>query len=65
MSDDASKWTIHHEIFNQKGEKAAHVTVLGAWLDLNKRKLTTPPKELAKAFYDLEKGEAYTHKSKK
>jgi acyl-CoA thioester hydrolase len=65
MPADGSKWTIHHEIFNKQGEKAAQVTVFGAWMDLKLRKLTVPPKELADAFSDLLEGEVYTHKSKK
>jgi acyl-CoA thioester hydrolase len=64
MPEDGSKWTIHHEIFNKHGIKAAHVTVHGAWIDLKLRKLTTPPKALADAFYDLSQGQSYVHKSK-
>ncbi len=64
MPKDGSKWTIHHEIFNKEGKKAAHVTVYGAWMDLKLRKLTVPPKELADAFYHLSQGEVYVHKSK-
>ncbi|MGB1004516.1 MAG: acyl-CoA thioesterase [Salibacteraceae bacterium] len=63
MPEDGSKWTIHHEIFNKNGEKAAHVTVLGAWIDLEARRLTKPPKDLALAFYQLTQGSTYTHKS--
>lgn len=65
MAPDGSKWTIHHEIFNGAGVKAAHVTVYGAWMDLHKRKLTAPPKEIAEGFNQLLPGEFYVHKSKK
>lgn len=64
MPENGSKWTIHHEIFNKEGKKAAHVTVYGAWMDLKLRKLTVPPKELADAFNHLEDGESYVHRSK-
>jgi acyl-CoA thioester hydrolase len=65
MAPDGSRWTIHHEILNKEGVKAAHVTVYGAWMDLKLRKLTAPPKALAEAFNNLMEGEIYTHKSKK
>lgn len=47
ISDDNRKWTFRHEIFRSDGEKAAEVTVSGAWLDITKRKIVAPPKELA------------------
>lgn len=64
ISGDASRWVLHHEIVNQHGEKSAHITVKGAWMDLGIRKLTTPPAELAQAFLDLPKGEEYTYRKK-
>lgn len=62
VSEDASRWILHHEIFNQKGEKSAHITIKGAWIDLNIRKLTSPPIELAKAIHELPLGDHYTYK---
>lgn len=58
---DCSKWTLHHEIFGQNG-KSAHITISGAWLDLDKRKLTVPPKELAELFHKLPEGEEYVYR---
>ena len=63
ISDGAAKWTMHHEIFNQHG-KSAHITISGAWMDLNKRKLTKPPKELAAVLKELPEGESYVYKKK-
>lgn len=62
---DGSRWILHHEIFTQTGEKSAHITLKGAWIDLEKRKLTIPPKELAIAFHKLPIGENYIHKKRK
>ena len=47
---DGARWTIEHTIYKADGRVAATVTVDGAWLDLNHRKLTVPPAELAEAL---------------
>ena len=47
---DGARWTIEHTIYKADGRLAATVTVDGAWLDLDRRKLTTPPAELAQAM---------------
>ncbi|MBD2720825.1 acyl-CoA thioesterase [Hymenobacter armeniacus] len=47
---DGSRWSIVHTIYKADGRVAATVTVEGAWLDLDRRKLTVPPAELAAAF---------------
>lgn len=46
VSDDGARWTIEHTISRADGRPAATVTVDGAWLDLDRRKLTLPPPEL-------------------
>ena len=62
VNADGSRWTLHHEIFNQQGKKAAHISIQGAWLDLEQRKLSKPPQDLADAIHQLAEGEAYTYK---
>jgi acyl-CoA thioester hydrolase len=47
---DGARWTIEHTIYKADGRVAAIVTVDGAWLDLDRRKLTVPPAELAQAL---------------
>jgi acyl-CoA thioester hydrolase len=64
VNADASRWTLHHELFNQHDQKVAHITAVGAWLDLGKRKLTVPPAELGEAFNALPAGEGYVRKKK-
>jgi len=46
MQKDGTRWTFFHEIFKEDGIKAAELTVAGAWLDLDTRKLGEPPKEM-------------------
>jgi len=65
VSENGARWTLHHEIFNSKNEKCAHITIKGAWMDLSIRKLTIPPITLAKAIHKLPIGSHYVHKSKK
>ena len=65
ISADASRWVLHHEIFNQHGEKCAHITTKGAWIDLKLRKLTIPPVKLANAITDLPVGEEFIYQKKK
>ena len=43
LKADFSRWTIVHEIFKANNMVAAVITVDGAWLDTEKRKLALPP----------------------
>ena len=58
VNDDGTRWSIRHTIRKPAGRVAATVTVDGAWLNLDQRKLTTPPAELAEAFRTLPAYEA-------
>ena len=58
VNDDGTRWSIRHTIRKPDGRVAATVTVDGAWLNLDQRKLTTPPAELAEAFRTLPAYEA-------
>lgn len=59
ISKDGSRWIIHHEIFNQEDQKVAHITVHGAWMDTELRKLKSPTADLSMAFDDLPVGNYY------
>ena len=50
VTADGGRWTIVHTIYKADGRVAATVTVDGAWIDLDRRKLAVPPPELAAAF---------------
>lgn len=47
---DGSRWSIRHEIYRGDGVKAALINVEGAWIDMDKRKLTLLPSELSNLF---------------
>ena len=53
INADGSRWSIVHTLYKADGRVAATVTVDGAWLDLDRRKLAVPPAELAQAMADL------------
>jgi acyl-CoA thioester hydrolase len=53
LSDDGGRWTIVHTLYKADGRVAATITVDGAWLDLDRRKLTVPPADLAETMRTL------------
>ncbi len=46
MKSDASRWTIVHELKNEKDELCAIISVDGAWMDTKLRKLASPTPEI-------------------
>lgn len=48
-----SRWTIQHTVMKNEDTVAAILTVERAWLDTVKRKLTTPPAEVAGVFFQM------------
>ena len=55
VSKNNERWKLVHEVFNEAGKLAAVIKVYGAWIDLSKRKLTTPPQEASVIFTNAEK----------
>ena len=49
------RFKIRHHIYREDGVLAAVITVYLAWIDLEKRKLTVPPKELLKTLAYIDK----------
>jgi acyl-CoA thioester hydrolase len=47
---DASRWSIRHRLWKTDGTEMAAVTVTGAWIDLEQRRIVPPPRDLAEAF---------------
>lgn len=47
---DYSRWTIQHTISKNGNIVSAILTVDGAWMEITKRKLMTPPAEVAHVF---------------
>lgn len=52
---DGSRWSFSQELFRGDGVKAAQINVQGAWVDMEKRKLTALPEEWAKTFMNIPK----------
>ncbi|UOK43049.1 MULTISPECIES: acyl-CoA thioesterase [Flavobacterium] len=48
MKADASRWTIVHELKNEKDELCAKITLDGAWINTKLRKLATPTPEIVR-----------------
>ena len=61
MRRDGSKWKVIHTIYKEEGDKAAIVTVEGAWMDLKLRKTMVPPKELLSIFENMPKSEDFEY----
>ena len=59
VSKKNERWKITHRVFNEQGELSAIIKVYGAWIDLTKRKLTSPPKEAHHLFDMAERSEDF------
>ena len=57
--EDGSRWSFVHEVIRADGVKAAEVIVDGAWIDLDKRKLAVPSKEITEVFLAMPRAEAF------
>ena len=55
LSENGERFKFQHKIYKQNGVLAAEIEIYGAWINLKKRKLTEPPKELISKFEALEK----------
>ena len=52
---DGSRWSFSQGLYRGDGVQAAQINVQGAWVDMEKRKLTGLPPELAIKFLDIPK----------
>ena len=50
---DYSRWTIQHDILKNDDVISAILTVDGAWLDTQKRKLAVPPSQVLNVFSQM------------
>lgn len=57
--EDGSRWSFVHEMYKQDGTKSAVISVDGAWMDVIKRKLMVPPKEIMDAFLLISRTEDF------
>ncbi len=54
-SNKFERFKFLHQIIKENGIIAAEIRIYGAWIDLKKRKLTTPPQEMIAIFEKMEK----------
>ncbi|HQR30528.1 MAG TPA: thioesterase family protein [Anaeromyxobacteraceae bacterium] len=53
LAPDASRWSIRHRLWRVDGTEMAQITVVGSWIDLEARRATAPPQDLAEALRGL------------
>lgn len=58
-SENFERFKFKHQIIKKNDVIAAEIEIYGAWIDLTKRKLTTPPQEMINIFNKLEKAEDF------
>ena len=56
---DFSRWSIRHQITKDGGNNCALLVVDGAWLDVSKRKLASPPVKVHEVFSQMPKAESF------
>ena len=54
-SEKFERFKFLHQIIKENGVVAAEIKIYGAWIDLTKRKLTTPPQEMFSVFNKLDR----------
>ena len=50
LSQQGSRWKVHHDILKANGKKAARIDIEGTMLDLNTRRPVAPTPELLRTF---------------
>ncbi len=55
VSKNGERFKMFHKLYNEKGELAAEITIFAAWLNLETRKLSVPPKQVLTTLNSLEK----------
>ena len=53
LSEDGSHWRVYQEVWRSDGREAANLTIDGAWIHLDTRRLVLPPAELLQVFGTL------------
>jgi len=56
---DYSRWSIQHEIIKDDDTVCAVLTVDGAWMDVVRRKLASPPEKVHDVFLLMPKGDGF------
>jgi acyl-CoA thioester hydrolase len=56
---DFSRWSIQHQLTKSDGTLCAVLTVDGAWMDVVRRKLSSPPEKVHEVFAEMPKGQPF------
>jgi acyl-CoA thioester hydrolase len=56
---DGSRWSFTHNIYKNSDILAAVITLDGAWIDTQKRKLTVPPQQVIEVFQAMPRVEEF------
>ena len=56
---DYSRWSFQHQISRIDGTVCALLTVDGAWMDVVKRKLASPPEKVHEVFEKMPRAEGF------
>ena len=59
LSEDGMFFEFHHNFYDDKGRNIAHCEMLGGWINLKTRKLTSLDPELMEKFDKVEKAKDY------
>lgn len=59
LSQDGMFFQFEHNIYNQKGQNSARCEMMGSWLDLTSRQLTSLPEHSLRPLEHLTKTEDY------
>ncbi len=59
ISEDGMFFSFEHDFFNGKGENCARCEMMGSWIDMKTRQLTSLPEHLLKPMEALEKTEDF------
>ncbi len=56
---DQSRWSIQHHIYKNSDTLAAIITVDGAWINTQLRKLSAPPEQVLHVFNNMPRAEGF------
>ncbi|WP_315816543.1 thioesterase family protein [Paraflavitalea speifideaquila] len=57
--EDQSRWSIQHHIYKNADTLAAIITVDGAWINTQLRKLAAPPEQILHVFNNMPRAEGF------
>ena len=61
---DGSRWSMQHHLFKEENQLCAVITIDGAWMDLEKRKLAPIPEEFKILFLEIPKSKDFAFSDK-